>query len=93
MHELTLVAIDSCNNLDTIHSVLEVDCLDDVLMYVPTAFTPNGDGVNDQYCITSSMPERTSYAIYDRWGMSYSLVPLPNAGIHKLRDEMYLRVR
>ena len=68
IHELTLVAIDSCNNLDTIHSVLEVDCLDDVLMYVPTAFTPNGDGVNDQYCISSSLPERTSYAIYDRWG-------------------------
>ncbi len=67
-HELTLIAVDSCNNLDTIHSVLEVDCLDDVLMYVPTAFTPNGDGTNDQYCISSSMPERTSFAIYDRWG-------------------------
>jgi len=67
-HELTLVAIDSCGNLDTIHRVLEVDCLDNLLMYVPTAFSPNGDGVNDAYCLSSSLPTRTEYAVYDRWG-------------------------
>ncbi|MGB0182988.1 MAG: gliding motility-associated C-terminal domain-containing protein [Schleiferiaceae bacterium] len=67
-HELTLVAIDSCGNLDTIQRVLEVDCLDNLLMYVPTAFSPNGDGVNDAYCLSSSLPTRTEYAIYDRWG-------------------------
>jgi gliding motility-associated-like protein len=67
-HELTLVAIDSCGNLDTIQRVLEVDCLDNLLMYVPTAFSPNGDGVNDAYCFSSSLPTRTEYAIYDRWG-------------------------
>lgn len=67
-HELTLVAIDSCGNLDTISRILEVDCLDNLLMYVPTAFSPNGDGINDTYCLSSSLPTRTEYAIYDRWG-------------------------
>ena len=67
-HELTLIAVDSCGNLDTIQRVLEVDCLDNMLMYVPTSFSPNGDGINDTYCLSSSLPERTSYAIYDRWG-------------------------
>ena len=67
-HNLTLIALDSCNNLDTITRVLEVDCLDNMLMYVPTAFSPNGDGVNDAYCISSSLPTRTTYAIFDRWG-------------------------
>jgi gliding motility-associated-like protein len=63
-----LVAIDSCGNLDTISRILEVDCLDNLLMYVPTAFSPNGDGINDTYCLSSSLPTRTEYAIYDRWG-------------------------
>ena len=67
-HNLTLIALDSCNNLDTITRVLEVDCLDNMLMYVPTAFSPNGDGINDTYCISSSLPTRTTYSIYDRWG-------------------------
>ena len=67
-HNLTLIALDSCNNLDTIARILEVDCLDNMLMYVPTAFSPNGDGINDTYCISSSLPTRTTYAIFDRWG-------------------------
>ena len=67
-HNLTLIALDSCNNLDTISRVLEVDCLDNMLMYVPTAFSPNGDGINDTYCISSSLPTRTTYSIFDRWG-------------------------
>ena len=67
-HELSLIAIDSCNNLDTINRILVVDCLDNLLMYVPRAFSPNGDGINDAYCLVSSLPERTSFSIYDRWG-------------------------
>ena len=67
-HELTLVAIDSCGNLDTISRILEVDCLDNLLVYVPTAFSPNGDGINDMYCLSSSLPDRTQYTIFDRWG-------------------------
>ncbi|MGB1185112.1 MAG: gliding motility-associated C-terminal domain-containing protein, partial [Schleiferiaceae bacterium] len=67
-HELTLIAVDSCGNLDTIHRILEVDCLDNLLMYVPRAFSPNNDGINDSYCLVSSLPERTYYSIYDRWG-------------------------
>ena len=67
-HELSLIAIDSCNNLDTINRILVVDCIDNLLMYVPRAFSPNGDGINDAYCLVSSLPERTSFSIYDRWG-------------------------
>ena len=67
-HNLTLIALDSCNNLDTITRVLEVDCLDNMLMYIPTAFSPNGDGINDSYCISSSLPTRTTYSIFDKWG-------------------------
>lgn len=67
-HELTLIAVDSCGRMDTIHRILEVDCIDDLLLYVPNAFTPNGDGVNDSFCISSSIPERTTFSVFDRWG-------------------------
>lgn len=38
--------------------------------YIPNAFTPNGDGVNDHLRIFSSGSVRTvaRFAIYDRWG-------------------------
>ena len=39
-------------------------------LYVPTAFSPNGDGVNDRFLPYTGNPEvvRVSIHIYDRWG-------------------------
>ena len=38
-------------------------------MYIPTAFTPNGDGKNEVYEIKGALSEKIKYmAIYDRWG-------------------------
>ena len=37
--------------------------------FIPNVFTPNGDGKNDTYTITSSGVETLSGEIYDRWGL------------------------
>jgi len=39
-------------------------------LLLPTAFTPNGDGLNDNYGITNpnSVEELVSFEIFDRWG-------------------------
>lgn len=38
-------------------------------IYIPNAFSPNGDGVNDEWQIyTASEVERMELKIYDRWG-------------------------
>jgi gliding motility-associated-like protein len=39
-------------------------------IYVPTVFTPNGDGINDEFTVVSSEEGITSFSmvIYDRWG-------------------------
>ena len=39
-------------------------------IYIPTAFSPNGDGMNDVFFISGSQLRRTlnSMHIYDRWG-------------------------
>ena len=38
------------------------------LVFVPTAFSPNGDGVNDQFGIMSFGVKTYQMEIYDRWG-------------------------
>ncbi|KAB2810377.1 PKD domain-containing protein [Phaeocystidibacter luteus] len=38
------------------------------LIYTPTAFTPNGDGVNDRFRAVSSGYSQYRFEIFDRWG-------------------------
>jgi gliding motility-associated-like protein len=37
-------------------------------IYVPTAFTPNGDGLNDSFGVVGEGIEKYSLIVYDRWG-------------------------
>jgi gliding motility-associated-like protein len=48
----------------------EIHVLDYITFYVPTAFTPNGDGSNDEFMIqgTGLQADGFSILIYDRWG-------------------------
>ena len=44
-----------------------------VVPYIPNTFTPNGDGLNDEFRITGVPPEnitRFNLQIYNRWGQS-----------------------
>lgn len=59
-------AANGCRSGDTIivHSNL---CLNDI--YIPTAFTPNNDGLNDVFRPkTSLVLKKYSLLVYDRWG-------------------------
>ena len=37
-------------------------------VFSPSAFSPNGDGINDEFAVFSSGTERLIAEIYDRWG-------------------------
>ena len=50
---------------EVIHSV-QVD--DEFSVFVPTAFTPNGDGLNDVFLAKGSGISNFEMKIYDRWG-------------------------
>ncbi|MEA3444135.1 MAG: CotH kinase family protein [Bacteroidota bacterium] len=47
---------------------INVDC--DCEVIIPNAFSPNGDGINDEFIITGKgiIPESFKLMIYDRWG-------------------------
>ena len=45
-----------------------VDVYGDVLFYIPTAFTPDNDGLNDALKITGRQIRLFEIWIYNRWG-------------------------
>ncbi len=47
--------------------VINPDC-DEPNIFVPNAFTPNGDGYNDVLYVRSNIIDTMEFAIYNRWG-------------------------
>jgi gliding motility-associated-like protein len=47
--------------------VLDLPC-EDPYVFIPTAFTPNGDGINDVLRVYGPHIERLNLEIYNRWG-------------------------
>ena len=56
--------------------------LEDYAYYIPNAFTPNGDGLNDKFVPmgTGVNPERFTMYIFDRWGTLVFTTNDMNAG-------------
>lgn len=47
---------------------VEVEVIDDMLIFVPSAFSPNNDGNNDGFGPVMTGVESFNMVIYDRWG-------------------------
>ncbi len=63
---VTLVDLNGCKDEDT--SVITVYC-DDNVLFVPNAFTPNNDGLNDEFHLDGvGITELHFIKIYNRWG-------------------------
>ncbi|MCS6935406.1 MAG: gliding motility-associated C-terminal domain-containing protein [Chitinophagales bacterium] len=55
---------DSCMAYDTITIIVELQ----PSSFIPTAFTPNGDGLNDRFEVDILGATNIDIEIYDRWG-------------------------
>lgn len=66
LYEITMTAYNAfgCHD-DTTQSLL---ILDDPALWVPTGFTPNGDGLNDVFSIAGIEVKTFAIDIFDRWG-------------------------
>ncbi|MGB0165902.1 MAG: gliding motility-associated C-terminal domain-containing protein [Luteibaculum sp.] len=51
-------------------ALAEIEVKSEDAIYVPSAFTPNGDGANDEFAIEilGEKPKTFTVSIYDRWG-------------------------
>lgn len=59
---VTTTTDNGCTDVATVH------IYGDVLVYVPTAFTPNNDGKNDAFEVIMRQVESFELVIYNRWG-------------------------
>lgn len=69
--EITLEATDEngCIYLDTISGDFYRNCEEPCQIFVPNAFTPNGDMANDTFKpLSDCEPEFYTFVIYSRWG-------------------------
>src|SRR5690606_22459779 len=62
---VTGLAENGCRNVDSIH--IDIDYRDN--LYVPSAFTPNGDGKNDIFRVTNlTFQKLQEFRVFNRWG-------------------------
>jgi len=57
-----------CESWDTVQVVVEDYICGEPFIYIPNAFSPNGDGINDVLYVRSEVADQLYLAIYDRWG-------------------------
>ena len=54
-----------CSGQATVMILIQTVCGD---IFIPTIFSPNGDGNNDIQCVMGNCIATMKYSIYDRWG-------------------------
>lgn len=59
-----------CRNFDSVTVFLIYPPCDDSQIFIPSAFSPNGDGKNDVLYVRSNLITTLYFAIYDRWGQN-----------------------
>ncbi len=75
-HQLELIAIDDNGCEDSTEKIL----LPPMFAYIPTSFTPNGDGINDVYTVQVIDPIAFEMTVFDRWGNVVFNTKDPNRG-------------
>ncbi len=61
---LIAIAPNGCRNADSVF----VDVIVPKDVFVPTAFSPNGDGYNDQLFVRGYTIESMEFRVFDKWG-------------------------
>ena len=65
-YTITLITSTLYNCIDTMHQTISIE--PDFLFYIPSAFTPNDDGINDSFSGKGIFIIKYEMTIFDRWG-------------------------
>jgi gliding motility-associated-like protein len=64
-YTVTGFSADNCWDTSYIHIIIKVPCAD---MFLPTSFSPNGDGLNDELRVLGTCINFYEYSVFDKWG-------------------------
>jgi gliding motility-associated-like protein len=64
---LTVITNDGCTAIDSMEQVIDVQA--EYSFYIPNAFTPNGDNINEFFYPLGESIKEYDLVIYDRWGL------------------------
>lgn len=67
VYTLTVTDVNGCLATRTVTIVVLTLC-EEPYIFVPTAFSPNGDGVNDTFRVMGNNIAEIRLIVYDRWG-------------------------
>ena len=65
LYEVTMVDVNGCTATDTITVTINPQ---DKILYIPNAFSPNGDGINDIFLAYSAGVKEIDFSVFNRWG-------------------------
>jgi gliding motility-associated-like protein len=68
LYTVTLTVVDTNGCVSTIIRRDFVKVEEPIRVFIPNAFSPNGDGQNDVFFIVTNLVERIQLQIFDRWG-------------------------
>ena len=72
--ELQLSSQKGCEyNLQKVVEVKEL-----IVVHIPSAFSPNGDGINDEFHLGSQLVEQVDFQVFNRWGQKVFLASQPD---------------
>ncbi len=69
-YPVMIISRDANECIDTV--VAFVDIIDDMQVFIPNSFTPNGDGINDRFGVKGQGMKADAFSmeLFDRWGTS-----------------------
>jgi gliding motility-associated-like protein len=65
VYTLTVTDANGCTDVDTVTVVVDIACGE---LYLPNAFSPNGDQQNDVLFVRGNCIKELDLQIYNRWG-------------------------
>ncbi len=65
-YEVLITSATGCQGIEYVTVYVNPICSKEI--FVPTIFSPNSDGKNDQQCVLGNCIESMEFSIYNRWG-------------------------
>ncbi|MEZ4911667.1 MAG: gliding motility-associated C-terminal domain-containing protein [Saprospiraceae bacterium] len=77
---VTVTDANGCTATDEVTVTVRKAKCDDSDVYIPNAFTPNGDDVNDKLFVRSNFIDEMLFVVYNRWGQEVFSTTNPDEG-------------